>query len=272
VTAKNFTDLADLVRRRSGLALTPAKFALAKNRLKPVARRFGFRDTAALFAELPFPSEELARAVTEALTTNETSFFRDPEIFRFLEHAALPALIRVRSASKRIRIWCAAISTGQEAYSVAATLDDAGLARQGWKIDLVATDLNECSIERAKAGFYAPYEVERGLTPDILARHFTPDDGHWRASDRLRRMIHFRPFNLLDHFGWLGDIDIILCRNVLLYLEPGERAQIHTKLADALVPDGYLFLGDNEDAGEQFVPAVRGVYVRARAPRLAMFG
>ena len=266
MTPQDFSNLAELVRRRSGLVLTPEKKTLAGNRLAPVARRFGFRSTAQLLAELPYPSEELAHAITEALTTNDTSFFRDSAVFHFLSHEALPTLLRNRSVSKRIRIWCAAVSTGQEAYSLATILDEMQLAAQGWKIDLIGTDLSESAIARAKEGIYAPYEIERGLPPHVRERYFVERGKQWRVADRLRRMVTFRTFNLLDHFGWLGEIDVVLCRNVLLYFEPGVRNEIHSKLRDALAPDGYLILGDMESSIGHFAPgrSVSGLYVNPR--------
>lgn len=273
MTPQDFAHLSDLVCRRSGLVLTSEKNTLIASRLNPVAKRFGFRDATTLLAELPHPSEELAQAITEAMTTNETSFFRDERAFEFLAHATLPALVRSHAASKRIRIWCAAVSTGQEAYSLAAVLDDTGLSRLGWKFDLIATDLNESAIARARVGLYTPYEVERGLPEHFQRRHFAKEGGQWRVSERLRRMVMFRPFNLLDHFGWLGEIDVIFCRNVLLYFEPGSRAEVHAKLAATLASDGYLFLGETEHAPEDFIAAARGVYLKTpRVFRLAMFG
>jgi chemotaxis protein methyltransferase CheR len=273
VTPQDFANLSDLVRRRSGLVLTSGKTALVENRLHPVAKRFGFRDANALMAELPHPSEELARAITEAMTTNETSFFRDPAVFEFLTATVLPALVRARAPARRLRIWCAACSTGQEAYSIATILDGLGLSRQGWKIALIASDLNESAVVRAKWGMYTPYEVERGMPPQLLPHHFVREAGQWRVADRLRRMVTFRTFNLLDHFGWLGDVDLILCRNVLLYLDAGTRAEIQAKLADTLAADGYLLLGDNENASDDFVAAARGVFVKPpRVSRLLMFG
>lgn len=272
MTPSDFSNLADLVSRRSGLVLTSGKKALAQTRLHPVARRFGFRDTAALLRELPYPSEELARAITEALTTNDTAFFRDHAVFAFLARHALPELIRARASTRRIRIWCAAASTGQEAYSLATILDEMGLAALGWKIDLIATDLNDSAIARAKEGLYASYEIERGLPQQLLERYFVEEKGQWRVADRLRRMVTFRSFNLLDHFGWLGEIDIALCRNVLLYFEAGERAEVYAKLATTLASDGYLFLGDAETAPHQFVRArgVRGLYVNPRGQQRSL--
>jgi len=276
VTPEQFAKLSDLLLRRCGLVLPPEKKALARSRLKPVVQRFGFRDTTELLAELPYPSEKLARAITEAMATNETSFFRDPAAFEFLACSALPAIARARGQRRRIRIWCAAASTGQEIYSLAMIVDESGLAAQGWKIDLIATDLSEAAIARAEEGLYAPYEIERGLEPARLDRYFASETGQWRVADRLRHMVTFRVFNLLDHFGWLGEVDLILCRNVLFYFESHAKTLVQAKLADALAPDGYLFLGDNESADAQFAPAAsRGVFVKhnpTRTARLAMFG
>ena len=272
MTPREFAELSDLVRRYSGLVLTPDKKSLARNRLKPVAQRFGFRDTAALLAELAYPPEELARAIVEVLLTNETSFFRDRAAFDFLAQSAIPTLLKNRGPSERIRIWCAATSSGQEAYSFAILLD--GLVALDRQIDLIATDLSEAAIARAKAGLYSQFEVDRGLTPDLLAHYFVQDNEQWRACDPIRRQVKFRTFNLLDHFGWLGEIDIVLCRNVLIYFEPGVRNEIHKKLRDALAPDGYLILGDTESSVGHFAPAksVRGLYVNPRGQQRRLAG
>ncbi|MGB8363014.1 MAG: CheR family methyltransferase [Rhizomicrobium sp.] len=255
---RDFANLADLLRRRSGLLLTPDKAALAQSRLGPVAQLFGFKDAAALLAELPYPSEELARAVTEAMMTNETSFFRDRAFFDSFSRSILPALLGARALRRRLRIWCAAVATGQEAYSLAMILDDAALAARGWKIDLTATDISAAAIARAEEGLYSAFEVQRGLSTRSLVRHFSREGESWRINDRLRRMIAFRTFNLLDDFGWLGEIDVIVCRNVLLYIEPLARAAILARLAATLADDGYLLLGSNEQASDHFVSATGG--------------
>ena len=264
MTPREFSFLADLVRRRAGLSLPLEKKSLIAVRLKPVATRFGFRDVAALLAELPHPSEELASAIVEAMMTNETSFFRDRAIFDFLQRSAIPALIAARSASRRLRIWCSAASTGQEAYSLAMVLDP--LVGRDWRVELIATDISEGAIARARDGRYTQFEVERGLGADELAKYFVREEKHWRVADRLKRMITFRAFNLLDHFGWLGELDVILCRNMLFYVEPHERANIHAKLSNALAEDGHLVLGENENVAAPFVmsSAARGVFTKER--------
>lgn len=274
MTPHEFATLACLLRRRSGLLLTPDKIALTNRRLAPVAELFGFKDISALLAELSYPSEELAQAVTEAMMTHETSFFRDRPFFDSFARSILPALLKARAGCQRIRIWCAAVSTGQEAYSLAMILDEADLASQGWKIDLIATDISAAAIARAKEGLYSPFEIQRGLSSKSLQRHFSREGEQWRIHDRLRRMVVLRVFNLLDHFGWLGEVDIILCRNVLLYLEPQTKVALMAKIAATLAPDGYLLLGNNENEAGHFVPANgrRSHYFKPRgtAPRTAL--
>jgi chemotaxis protein methyltransferase CheR len=267
LTPAAFANLADLVRRRSGLTLTPGKMALVKDRLAPVARLFGFRSVTALMAELPHPPEELAAAVTEAMTTNETSFFRDHEPFVHLRDVALPWLVAARKSDRRLRIWCAAAATGQEAYSLAIILDEAGIGADGWKVDLIATDLSTAAIARAKEGVYSQFEVQRGLPIQSLVKHFVQEGNQWRVSERLRRAVTFRTFNLLDDFGWLGQLDIVFCRNALLYFDPQVKASVFAKFAECIAPDGTLFLGTTEIGAAPFaaVDGTRGVFVPARA-------
>lgn len=270
MNADEFEFLADFLKRRSGLSLTQSQTKVIKSKLTPVAQRFGFRAVDALLAELRHEPEELSRAVTEAMTTNETSFFRDRACFEHFRNAMLPALLRARAATKRLRIWCAAASTGQEAYSLAMILNEAGL--DGWKIDLIATDLNSEAIARAQDGLYCEYEVARGLSVPQLLRYFTQEGSQWRIAEKLRRMVSFRPFNLLDSFGWLGQIDVIYCRNVLLYFDTQERQFTLERLARRLAPGGFLVLGANETLSalsSTFAAAdrMRGVFVRGRGAR-----
>jgi chemotaxis protein methyltransferase CheR len=267
VTPAAFANLADMLRRRSGLVLTPDKMPLANSRLAPVAHLFGFKGVASLLAEFPYPREEIAQAVTEAMTTNETSFFRDREPFAYFRDVMLPALTIARASTRRLRIWCAAVATGQEAYSLAMLLDEANLAGFDWKIDLIATDLSAGAIARAKDGVYSQFEVQRGLPIHALLKHFTQEGNQWRVNDRLRRMVSFRTFNLLDNFGWLGEIDVIFCRNVLLYFDSQSKSAAFARLGETLVPDGTLVLGATEIGAESFVAAAdapRGFFVRSR--------
>lgn len=266
-----YAELAELVRRRSGIKLAIDNPELIDDKLAPVARLFGYRDLKGLLDEMTHPPEELAQAVTEAMTTRDTSFFRDPAAFDCFEHVILPAVIDARTKSKRLRIWCSGVSTGQEAYSVAMILDRFRLVGAGWKIELLATDLSFDAIARARRGTYTNFEVERGLTSSLLSAYFTSEESGWRVADRLRRMVSFRTFNLLDDFGWLGELDAIFCRNVLLYLEAKAKAVAMRKLVHALAPDGYLLLGP-QDAAVDFglpltpLPHERGVFAKSGTP------
>lgn len=270
-----YDELAELVRRRSGIKLALDNPELIDDKLAPVARLFGFRDLRGLLEEMAHPPEELAQAVTEAMTTRDTSFFRDAAAFGCFEHAILPALLDARAGTRRVRIWCSGVSTGQEAYSVAMILDRFRLPGAGWKIELIATDLSFDAIARARRGVYTNFEVERGLTSGLLAACFTSEESGWRVADRLRRMVSFRTFNLLDDFGWLGELDAIFCRNVLLYLEAGARAAAMRKLVRALAPDGYLLLGP-QDATLDFalplapLPNERGIFAKTGASERAL--
>jgi chemotaxis protein methyltransferase CheR len=241
--ADDFALLAKVLRRRSGLSLNVSKMGLVERRLTPVICRFGFKDIGALARALRLGHEALAEAVTEAMTVGETSFFRDPAMFRQLEEQVLSPLQFARRHDKRLRIWSAGCATGQEPYSLAMLLDEMGLQGAGWNVDLIATDLSAHAIARAEQGRYAACEVERGLRPERLARHFHADGEGWRIAEKLRRMVTFRRFNLLDSFGWLDDIDLVFCRNVLIYFDRASRISVLERIGDTLAPDGVLVAG-----------------------------
>ena len=268
---EDFAFLARLLRRRSGLSLTPAKSALVERRLTPVMRRFGFKDTTGLVRELRLGQETLARAVTEAVTVHDTSFFRDEAFFLRFKNWLLPALLRERAHSRRLRIWSAACATGQEAYSIAMILAGLGLAAQGWTIDLIATDLSAAAIARAEEGRYDTEEMARGLGDEQRANWFRPSGEQWRVTGALRRMVDFRVFNLLDSYGWLDDLDFVFCRNVLMYFDRAAKASVLERMADTLAPDGLLLLGETETTEPLpnlfiEVPGGEAVYGRGRAP------
>lgn len=242
---EDFQFLARLLRRRSGLSLTLDKGALMTRRLGPVMRRFDFKDIPSLIEELKAGREALAEAVTEAMAVNDSSFFRDPALFDALRQQVLPRLIAARAGEKRLRIWSAAVAAGQEAYSIAILLTEMGMARQGWSIELIATDLSGQAILRAEAGRYCSHEIERGLDAHAM-RYFRRERDEWLVDASLHRMVTFRRFNLLDSFGWLDDLDIIFCRNVLLYFDSATRADILARMAEAMAADAFLVLGENE--------------------------
>ncbi|HEY5338210.1 MAG TPA: protein-glutamate O-methyltransferase CheR [Rhizomicrobium sp.] len=269
--AADFECLADLLKRRAGLLLPANKKHLVTSRLAPVARRYGFARTDQLLAELRHAPEEMIRAVTEAMMTNESSFFRDRASFEHFRGVILPSLLSARAKTRRLRIWCAAASTGQEPYSLAIILDEAKISPD-WHIEVIATDLCSDVIARAADGCYSEYELQRGLSVQNLVRYFTQDGENCRIAERLRRRIDFRTFNLLDDFGWLGEIDVVFCRNALLYFDPLAKRACLEKLSRILARDGYLLLGaaeTMEGASTAFTQDgnARGVYRKARKAR-----
>lgn len=269
----DFTFLARLVHRRSGIVLTESRRALIERRLGPAMHRFGFKDMPQVMRALRLGSEPLAAAVTEAMTVGETSFFRDSDFFRRLGDEIIPALMEARKAEKRLRIWSAACATGQEAYSLAMILDSIGLASEGWTLDFLATDLSGEAIARAERGHYNFYETQRGLSEAHLTVWFKADENGHGVTDNIRRSVTFRRFNLLDSYGWLDDIDLVLCRNVLIYFDGATQTSILERMADVLAPEGVLCLGDAEAAPKRlFQPmAGNGIYGKAKSaqPRLS---
>jgi chemotaxis protein methyltransferase CheR len=231
-----------------GHELGEGKEYLLEGRLGPVAAARGLADVSALIHQLRRNQDRpLREAVLEAMITGETSFFRTAKTFDRLRRVVIPALILARSSSQRLRIWCAACSTGQEPYSIAMLLADDFPALRTWTVDLLATDTSERLLQRAREGTYSLSEVQRGLSAALLHRHFHPVGDRWKVSDRLRQSVRFRKFNLLDKLTELGShFDIIFMCNVLIYLDGLHKARILSGLREVIEPDGYLFLGDSE--------------------------
>ena len=243
----DFEFLRRLLRVRSGLALAPEKYYLVENRLMPVARKAGLDTLEALVARLRRPDGEvLAAEVVEAMATKETFFFRDRTPFLHIRDTVMPALLSARATRRQIRIWCAACSTGQEAYSLAMTLKEMESALKGWRVEILATDLSGEALARAAAGAYSQFEVQRGLPIQHLVRHFVQDGETWRVSPALRTMVRFQQHNLLGSFAPLGTFDLILCRNVLIYFDTAAKQEVLRRLAEACAPDGFLLLGGAE--------------------------
>lgn len=268
--------LSALIGHHTAITLAPMRPARVAARLVPVARRFGFRDLGALMQDLPHGHPRLLQAVIEAMTTNDTWFFRDRTVFDHLRDRVLPNLMARRMRSGRLRIWCAGVSTGQEAYTLAMLLAEKNLVKD-WAIDLIATDISTACIGRAREGLYSNDEVQRGLDIKRLIAHFTQEAHGWRINPALRQTPQFHSFNLLDDYDWLGEIDLIFCRNVLLYFEPHTKAQILERLAAQLAPDGYLIVGSAEQphtivSAFDPVEGARGLYSKAETDlRLAAF-
>lgn len=247
MTPADFDYLRKLLRDRSGLVLSAEKQYLAESRLLPVARRHGMTSLTELVAQLRIrPASELAIAVVEAMTTNETFFFRDKMPFENFRDHVMPALVAARAREKRLRIWCAAASTGQEPYSLAMTLKEMGAAIAGLRIEIVATDLSGHVLERAKAGIYSQFEVQRGLPIALLLKYFTQVGDSWQISPEVRGMVQFRTLNLLNDFSPLGTFDVVFCRNVLIYFDQETKIGVFNRIASQVPDDGYLVLGAAE--------------------------
>ena len=274
MTPTDFKLLADLLKTRSGLVVTEDKTYLLDSRLTPVARKHGLADIGALCGALrTADTGSLAADVVEAMTTNESFFFRDITPFEVFEKVVLPQLKTARANEKKIRIWSAACSSGQEPYSLAIALNEARAAWADWTIEILATDLSEEMIQKAKAGVYSQFEVQRGLPVQLMLKYFKQEGERWRLIDDVRQKVVFRPFNLLDPINALGAFDVVFCRNVLIYFDQETKSSVLNAIAKVVARDGYLFLGGAETTiglTEAFrpVPNQRGLYAPDGSPAL----
>jgi len=246
VTPSDYEYLRKLLKERSGLDLSADKQYLVESRLLPLARKSSLAGISELVTRMRSGSEALTADVVEAMTTNETFFFRDKIPFDHLREAVLPALVKARAARRSLRIWCAASSTGQEPYSIAMCLKEAGSLLAGWRTEIVATDLSLAVLEKSKAGIFSQFEVQRGLPIQLLVKYFTQNGELWQISPEIRGMIQHRQLNLLQDFSHLGTFDIIFCRNVLIYFDQTTKANIFERIARMMEPDGVLALGAAE--------------------------
>ena len=271
MTDVEFDFLRAYLKTRSGLALSGEKRYLVESRLGPICRRFNLADLGALVTALKGGRDlAMERAVVEAMTTNETFFFRDRTPFDLFRDVLLPEAMARRAAQRRLRIWCAAASTGQEPYSLAMMLQDAAPRLAGWTVDIIGTDISTEVLEKAKAGLYSHFEVQRGLPVQSLIKHFEQVGEQWRISASLRQMVDYRPLNLLQPFDGLGTFDIIYCRNVLIYFDAPTKGDVLARLSSSLAADGALLLGAAETViglTEKLVPNAkhRGLYNQAGA-------
>lgn len=265
-----FDSLASLLRERAGIELARSKGYLVDSRLGPLARARGFVNVAEFLQHIARAGVEgtLATDLVEAMLNNETFFFRDIQPFDLLKERILPQLRAARAASRRIRIWSAAASTGQEPYSVAMLFAEDRKSWEGWTIDIVGTDISRRAISRARSGLYSQFEVQRGLSIHRLMAHFEKSGEQWELSPEIRAMVRFQPLSLLGPWALGAPFDIILCRNVLMYLAHGCKQDILARIHRQLSPDGRLILGAAETVlgvSEAFVPdwQNRGLYLPA---------
>jgi chemotaxis protein methyltransferase CheR len=271
MTPYDYEYLRKLLKVRSGLVLSAEKHYLVESRLLPVARKNGLFNLTGLVSRLRAPqAEALTVEVVEAMTTNESLFFRDKVPFDHFRETIIPSLLAARPSSRRIRIWCAAAATGQEPYTLAICLKEMGKELKGWRIEIVATDLSTEVLEKAKSGIYSQFEVQRGLPALMLIKYFSQVGETWQIAPELRGMVKFMPFNLLNDFSQLGPFDVVFCRNVLIYFDQATKVSVLERIADVAEPDGYLVLGGAETVvglTKRFKPVAdkRGLYSQSAA-------
>lgn len=271
MTPADFEFLRDMLKDRSGLVVTEDKQYLLESRLMPLARKSGMPSLVELVAALRAPgSEQLRKDATEAMTINESFFFRDKTPFENFEKVIVPSLIGARGANRRLRIWCAAASTGQEPYSLAMQVREMSAQLGSWNVEIFGTDLSGEVLEKAKAGLYSQFEVQRGMPIQMLVKYFKQNGNLWQIDSAIRSMVRYEQFNLLNDFSRFGTVDVVFCRNVLIYFDPDTKRDILNRIAKRLAPDGYLILGAAETVigiTDEFKPVAgsRGLYEMANA-------
>jgi chemotaxis protein methyltransferase CheR len=265
VTPPDYEYLRKLLKDHSGLDLSADKQYLIESRLLPLSRKSGLAGISELVQKMKGGAPTIVAQVVEAMTTNETFFFRDKVPFDHFRDAIMPEVLKARAARKSIRIWCAAGSTGQEPYSLAMCLKEMSAALAGWRVEIIATDLSQEVLEKSKSGIYSQFEVQRGLPIQLLVKYFKQNGELWQINADIRAMVQHRQLNLLHDFSQLGVFDVIFCRNVLIYFDQDTKINIFGRLAKMMEADGFLVLGAAEtvvgltDVFKPF-PDKRGLY------------
>lgn len=275
MTPAEFDFLKNFLKARSGLVLSNDKQYLVESRLLPIARDSKLETLSVLIQTLKKGgNKSLETDVVEAMTTNESFFFRDKTPFDHFKETMLPAMLQVRAARKQIKIWCAAASTGQEPYSLGICLQEAAAKVGGWRIRILGTDLSQEVLEKAKTGLYSQFEVQRGLPIQLLLKYFDQKGDMWQINAAMRAMIEWKKLNLLENFSHIGEFDIVFCRNVLIYFDQETKTEILERIAKVLPDDGYLVLGAAETVvglTDSFKPVAgkRGLFQKKQAAQTA---
>jgi chemotaxis protein methyltransferase CheR len=265
VTPPDYEYLRKLLKDHSGLDLSADKQYLIESRLLPLLRKRGLPGISELVQKMKGGSASHIAQVVEAMTTNETFFFRDKVPFDHFRDTIMPEVLKARAGRKSVRIWCAAGSTGQEPYSLAMCLKEMSAALSGWRVEIIATDLSQEVLEKSRAGVYSQFEVQRGLPIQLLVKYFKQIGELWQISADIRAMVQHRQLNLLHDFSQLGTFDVIFCRNVLIYFDQDTKVNVFGRLARSMEADGFLALGAAEtvvgltDVFKPF-PDKRGLY------------
>jgi len=264
---EDFDFVSQFFKDRSGLVLTREKAYLLESRLMPVARKKNLKSLDELIAVMRTGRDSvLLREVTEAMTINESFFFRDIKPFDLFRNTVLPRLLQSRAAKKTLRVWCAACSSGQEPYSLAMILREEAAKLAGWRNEIVGTDISSEMVAKAKAGLYSQFEVQRGLPIQLLVKYFKKEGDLWQIDASLRAMVRYREYNLLNDLRGLGAFDVVFCRNVLIYFDNETKAKVLAQIRGIMPDDGILFLGGAETVlgiSDQFkpIPDLRGLYM-----------
>ena len=276
ITPEEYSLFTKYIGDISGIALGDGKQYLIETRLNPLINELGCRTFAELYHKARMDeTETIQKKIIDGISTNETYFFRDKAPFDLLQHKIVPDLIDKRQKRVppgmpvRIRIWCAASSTGQEVYSIALVLKELRLDPKKYQITLLGTDISNTAIAQASQGRYNKFEIARGLPPEKSQKYFYTDGDYWQVKDEIRAMVVFRKVNLMESLMGLGKFDIILCRNVAIYFPNHQRKRLYEKIASVLVPDGYLMIGATESLANDttlFSPYqyLRAIYYQMR--------
>lgn len=267
LSSLDFAFISGMLKQRSGLIVTQDKMYLLESRLMPIVRKRGMKDLTELISQLKSSRDEgLTQDVMEAMTTNESFFFRDTRPFDILRDQIMPGLLEKNASRKQLRIWCAAASSGQEPYSIAMILKEMAAKTAGWRIEIIGTDISREILQKAKAGLYSQFEVQRGLPIQMLVKYFQKSGDLWQIDSSLRGMVQYREQNLLGSLAALGKFDVVFCRNVLIYFDQPTKKEVLDRIAAITNPDGCLFLGGAETVlgvSDKFKPmaGARGVYI-----------
>lgn len=267
---EEFEFIANFLKQRSGLALTQDKMYLVESRLQPIARAQGCKDLGELITRIRtnIAPASLLTEVIEAMTTNESSFFRDTKPFEHFIKIVIPKLREKNPGMTTLRIWSSACSTGQEPYSLAMAFKEEEAKLPSLRCDILATDIADKVIERAKKAHYTQFEVQRGLPIQLLIKYFKQlPENSWELHEPIRKLVHFRNVNLLAPYTGMGQFEVIFCRNVLIYFDEKTKSDVMNRMADLLVPGGYLFLGSAEStlgltARYKMVEGANGLFMK----------
>ena len=248
ISKSDFDYVSRLAHSEAALVIEPGKEYLVETRLGPLAQKEGFLSLAALIQQMRGEAKVngLHHRAIDALTTNETLFFRDFHPFEALRRSIIPALLEQRAGLRRLTIWCAAASTGQEPYSLAMLLLEHFPQLANWSVSILATDLSPTVLKLAEEGNYSQFEVNRGLPASYLVKYFVKQGDAWRIKDEVKRMVEFRVMNLIQPWPFMPPLDLVLIRNVMIYFDVETKKGILRRIRDCLLPHGYLVLGTAE--------------------------